>query len=157
MRKKLEAVKKIAKRFEEEHITWALGASMLLYFKEIVPSFHDIDVMILEEDAKKAKSILGSMGTLLEANLNPQYQTNVFLEFVIDGIDVDMMAGFKIVKDNQVYDCSLTKEQIVEYYEVDGVKIPLQSLELWCTYYSLMGRKQKVQMIQDYLDRGETI
>ena len=42
------------------------------------------------------------------------YRTKTFMEFLIDSIDVDVMAGFAIVKDGKVYDCALRKEQIVE-------------------------------------------
>lgn len=43
VQKKIDLLKKIAHCFNEAGITWALGASMLLYFKGVVPDFHDID------------------------------------------------------------------------------------------------------------------
>ncbi|MDD3410762.1 MAG: HDOD domain-containing protein [Eubacteriales bacterium] len=60
---------------------------------------------------------------------------------------VDIMAGFVIVKDEIEYNCSLRKEQIAEYIQVNDENIPLQSLEDWRNYYDLMGRTQKVEMI----------
>ena len=45
LNKKIELLKKIALRFNDANITWALGASMLLYFKKITIEFHDIDLM----------------------------------------------------------------------------------------------------------------
>ena len=36
IRKKIELLQKIAHRFNEANIEWALGASMLLYFKGII-------------------------------------------------------------------------------------------------------------------------
>ena len=43
IQKKIELLQKIAHRFNEANIEWALGASMLLYFKGILSEFHDID------------------------------------------------------------------------------------------------------------------
>ncbi len=43
IQKKIELLQKIAHRFNEANIEWALGASMLLYFKGIISEFHDID------------------------------------------------------------------------------------------------------------------
>ena len=40
LNKKIELLKKIALRFNDANITWALGASMLLYFKKITIEFH---------------------------------------------------------------------------------------------------------------------
>lgn len=149
--KKLSVLAKIAHEFNQSNITWALGASMLLYFKGITSEFHDIDIMVLNEDAGSAKEILSRMGTLQPPNPHAKYKTKMFLEFVIEGVDVDMMAGFAIVNHDTVIDCSLQKEEIVEFIDLQGEKIPLQPLELWCKYYDLMGRDSKVQLIQSAL------
>ena len=146
--KKIELLKEIAQKFNESNITWALGASMLLYFKKITSTFHDIDLMITNEDVESVREILSQMGELQPSNPNPKYQTKTFMEFTINSIDVDVMAGFSILNDGKVYDCSLDKGQIVEWLTLGDTKIPLQSPSLWCEYYRLMGRKEKVDMIE---------
>ena len=146
--KKIELLKEIAQKFNESNITWALGASMLLYFKKITSTFHDIDLMITNEDVESVREILSQMGELQPPNPNSKYQTKTFMEFIINSIDVDVMAGFSILNDGKVYDCSLDKGQIVEWLTLGDTKIPLQSPSLWCEYYRLMGRKEKVDMIE---------
>ena len=42
IQKKIELLQRIAQRLNEAHVQWALGASMLLYFKGITSAFHDI-------------------------------------------------------------------------------------------------------------------
>ena len=61
---KIVVLKRIAHRFNEAGLIWALGASMLLYFKHITPEFHDIDLMVADDDADRARQILCEMGTL---------------------------------------------------------------------------------------------
>lgn len=145
---KIELLKKIAHRFNESDVVWALGASMLLYFKGIAPDFHDIDLMVINSDVECVRKILSEMGEIQPSNPNSKYQTKVFMEFIIDSIDVDVMAGFSILNDGELFDCSLKEEQIIEWMSLDGEKIPLQSPLLWCKYYKLMGRKEKVEMIE---------
>ena len=145
---KIELLKKIAHRFNESDIVWALGASMLLYFKGIVSDFHDLDLMIANSDVECVRKILSEMGEIQPTNPNSKYQTKTFMEFIIDFIDVDVMAGFSILNGGKLYDCSLKEEQIIEWMPLDGEKIPLQSPLLWCEYYKLMGRKEKVEMIE---------
>ncbi len=82
--KKLTILSKIAEELNARGVTWAVGASLLLYFKGIVTAFNDIDLMISEEDYEAAKEI----------------------------------------------------------------RIPLQSLEDWRHYYQLMGRTEKVRLIE---------
>ena len=64
IQKKIELLQKIEHRFNEANIEWALGASMLLYFKGIISEFHDIDLMISVHDAEQVRTILSEMGEL---------------------------------------------------------------------------------------------
>ena len=148
---KIELLKKIALQFEKAHITWALGGSMMLYFKGIVPVFQDIDLMVADADAQTAQSILCSMGQMQPQPPNPNFRSKAFMEFVIDAVDVDVIAGFAIVSGDSVVDCSLQKEQIVERMPLGEACIPLQSPALWCRYYRLMDRTEKAQMIEQAL------
>lgn len=148
---KIELLKKIALQFEKAHITWALGGSMMLYFKGIVPVFQDIDLMVADADAQTAQSILCGMGQMQPQTPNPKFRSKAFMEFVIDAVDVDVIAGFAIVSGDSVVDCSLQKEQIVERMPLGEACIPLQSPALWCRYYRLMDRTEKAQMIEQAL------
>ena len=87
------------------------------------------------------------MGVLAPPKPDHQYKTRHFLEFVIQGVDVDVIAGFVIVKDGRDYDCPFGPEQIEEYLQLNGETIPLQSLRDWRRYYELMGRTSKVEII----------
>lgn len=144
---KLRVLADIAHVLNAHHVVWAVGGSLLLYFREKADSFHDIDLMVCEEDAEKVRSLLCAMGGLAPAHPNAQYKTRHFLEYTIRGVDVDVLAGFVIVKDGTAYDCSLRPEQIAGCIELHGERIPLQALQDWRRYYELMGRTQKVKMI----------
>ena len=154
--KKIELLQKIAHCLNEAHVQWALGASMLLYFKSITSEFHDIDLMVADHDAECVRTILSEMGELCPPDPmpNPMYRTKAFMEFLIDSIEVDVMAGFAIVHEGTVYDCSLRGDQIVEKMLLGTEVIPLQSPRLWCKYYRLMGRPQKAEMIEKALSCG---
>lgn len=151
IKKKLSVLIKLANALNSTRIMWALGASLLLYFKGIVSTFHDIDIMVDEEDVEKLKEILGKFCVLQKANPNKQYKTHTFLEYKYEDVDIDVMAGFIIVKDGIDYDCSLRKDQIVEYIKLGDESIPLMSVSTWRRYYQLMNRENKVQIIDDYI------
>lgn len=145
--RKLQILSQIAEKLNTQKITWAIGASLLLYLKGIVTEFHDIDIMVAEEDVEAAQRVLLSQGNQLPPNPKPQYKTKYFLEFHIAGVDVDMIAGFTIVHQGTDFYFPLKKEDIKDYAEINGVKIPLQSIEEWRIYYELMGRTDKVEML----------
>ena len=56
--KKIELLQMIAHRLNEAHVQWALGASMLLYFKSITSEFHDIDLIVADHDAECVRTII---------------------------------------------------------------------------------------------------
>lgn len=147
--KKLNVLSKVAKELNKADITWAIGASLLLYFKGIANEFHDIDIMVDEKDVESIKKILLAFGTLQPKNLNMQYKTKHFMEFKIDGVDFDVMAGFVIINNSKEYYFPLERKSIKDYIRMQDVIIPLQSIEEWRTYYKLMGRIEKVKIIDN--------
>ena len=63
------------------------------------------------------------------------------------------MAGFAIVKEGKVFDCSLRADQIVEKMVLGTETVPLQSPLLWCKYYRLMERPEKAEMIEKAMEK----
>ncbi len=152
MDKKLKVLEKIAKLLNDNNITFALGASCMLYFKNIVSEFNDIDIMILEEDANKVKELFLKIGDLNDKADNTGYKTKAFMEFVIEEIEIDVIAGFTITKENKDYYLPLNPEKI-ENISYKNTIIPLDNIEDWLYYYKLMGRENKASLIKDFLNK----
>lgn len=148
---KLKVLTKIAKELNKQQIIWAVGASLLLFFKGITNTFNDIDIMVTENDIEKVKKILSSFGTYSKPVPNKQYKTKYFLEYQIENVEFDIMAGFTIINNGIEYYFPLNKSEICDFIIINETKIPLQSLNQWKEFYSLMGRDEKVQMIENRL------
>ena len=104
---KIQLLLKIAHRLNEAHIEWALGASMLLYFKGITSDFHDIDLMVADCDAECVHTILSEMGESCPSDSipNPMYRTKIFMEFLIDSDEI-CVQYYKL--ENQNVDMEMT-------------------------------------------------
>lgn len=148
---KLKVLTKIAKELNKQQIIWAVGASLLLFFKGITNTFNDIDIMVTENDIEKVKKILSSFGTYSKPVPNKQYKTKYFLEYQIENVEFDIMAGFTIINNGIEYYFPLNKSEVCDFIIINETKIPLQSLNQWKEFYSLMGRDEKVQMIENRL------
>lgn len=70
-------------------------------------------------------------------------------KFKVENVDIDVMAGVVIVNKGRDFNFLLDKDDLMDYTEINGVKIPLQSVEKWRNYYELMGKTEKVKMIDD--------
>lgn len=152
---KLKVLSRMGKRFNEENITWAVGASLLLYLQGIAENFHDIDIMVSEADALHMKEILLHMGREQEANSGKNFQSKYFWKFLVDEVEIDVMGGLGILKDGRMYYCPLKEEEITDEVMLNEVEIPLHSVEHWRHLYELMGRTVKVEMIDSKIGKGK--
>ena len=146
MEHKLSVLAKIAKQLNERNITWALGASGMLYFNGIIDRFHDLDILVDERHILEAKAVLDTLGTLQERIPHPDFKTKHFLEYVIEGVEVDTIAGFVIHKEGTDYAMPFDETHIEGTASLWGETIPLQSRSDWQHYYTLMGRPEKALM-----------
>jgi len=150
MKNKIAVLFKIANLFNENGITWNVDASCMLYLKDVVEDFNDIDLMIHINDVEKVKEVLKKYKNL-ERKSNEKYQTEHFLEYHIEGVDIDIMAGFKIVHNDNVHYFPLLREQKSDKKIINNSIIYLESIEKGLIYYKLMERKDKVEIINNSL------
>jgi len=146
---KLAVLARLARVLNGGGVVWALGGSALLYLRGRTDGFHDLDLMVLEADAERAGELLAPLGAAGAARPAGQYRSRFFLELTVEGVEVDVIAGFAIVKDGAEYDCSLTPEAIAGTVPVLGEPVPLQSLSDWKRYYQLMGRTARAAQLAD--------
>ncbi len=109
--RKLDVLADIARALNQSGVTWAVGGSLLLYFKGKTGVFRDIDLMVCETDVEKLKQAMLPLGAPAPSNPNAQYRTRCFLEFTIRGVDVDVMAGFVILENGREHDCALSRSR----------------------------------------------
>ena len=152
IKEKLNALCKIAQTFNREKITWNLGSSGMLFLRGIVHQFNDLDLMIAIEDIEKAAIILDAFGDRLPPRSTQKYQTKHFIEYVIDGVDVDLMAEFVILKDQQSYTFEIHKGDVFDWMMLGFETIYLASIKEWKYYYHLMERHDKISILESISD-----
>lgn len=142
----------MGKALNKADILWGLGGSVLLHHYGIARAPKDIDVFIGLDDIETADGILCALGEKRVWERSEAYDTKYFYEYVIDGVDVDVMAGFVINHCNGKYSSVFSPESIHGTATVNETEIPLMSLEDWYVIYQLIpGRENKVDRIENYL------
>ena len=149
---KLAVLAKLVSALDDAGVTFAVGASAMLFLRGAVDSFNDIDLTAALPDAERAAAVLGGLGEALPPDAQPHYKTRFFREYVIDGVEADLIAGMVIVSDGVAHDCPLCPEDITRTVTACGVKVPLHALACWRRYYALMGRQAKAERIDDALE-----
>lgn len=142
---------KITEALNSTDILWGVGASMLLYQYKLVDNPSDIDITVSISDIKEVDRILSSMGEKLSESKSDIYLTEYFYEYIIDGVNIDVMAGFKINLTNSVFEYPFDKNSVPHHLKVGNTPIPFSSLEDWFVLYQLMPKREyKVNLIDEY-------
>lgn len=146
----------IAKKFNDENITWAIGASLLLNHYGLVENPNDIDILVDLKDIKKVDDILKEMGKKKPDNPLNIYSTRYFYEYEIEDIDIDVMAGFTINHDCGSYEYIFYPDAINLFKNKENIVLPFTALEDWYILYQLIpGREKKVDIIESYfMEKG---
>jgi GrpB-like predicted nucleotidyltransferase (UPF0157 family) len=147
---KLFILSQIASAFNKNNITWNLGASCMLYLRGIVEEFSDIDLFVSKNDISLAKSILDHYGVIQPNTKSDSYKTDFFYEYTIEEVDIDLISGFKILKDHKLYDLSFDDHERFETIKVNNELIYLASLDQWEYFYQIMDRKVKVDLLKKH-------
>lgn len=150
----IQTLVKIANELNHLNVHWALGGSFMLFRHGLTEKAHDLDLMVDIEHYEIADAVLSSLGTKLKKReeKSPVYLTEHFIEYVIDGIDVDLMAGFQIAHQQGVYRYSFDELSTPESNIIRGTKINYATLEDWYVLYQLMSHGPlKVNAIEQYL------
>jgi hypothetical protein len=142
----------MGEKLNDSNIIWAVGASILLNQFGLINKPNDIDIFVDIKDIDRADEILKSIGEKKKWEKTAAYSTKYFYEYIIDGIDVDVMAGFAVNHNNGVFEYIFDYNSISEFKLINGVNIPFTSLEDWYVIYQLIpNREPKVNLIEKYL------
>jgi len=141
-----EALDYIVKALQQEQIRFGIGGSLLLAHHGLPVTPRDIDLVFALEDVERAIQVLSEMGTVVEQLETSLYATQVFQEFIIKGIDIDLMSGLQIRHDEGIFVYPFAEQTINE------TGLPFMELVDWYVIYQLIpGREQKVAMIEHCL------
>jgi hypothetical protein len=143
---KLKVLSKIAESFNKSQIHWAVGGSLLLYLKGYTEHFNDIDLLIYNDDAGQAKELMRELGPMRVLDRNC-YRAEHFYIFDVDEVEVDIMGDYYVMKEGVEHKVALGRDADIEWMHLGSQMVPLDSIPMWRRHYDVMGRKNKVDMI----------
>lgn len=144
----------LIERFNEKGVNWAIGCSMDLFLRGVVDDFHDLDLIVDGESVKEVKNIMSELGAKLIATGGNGYcESDVYLHYQLGRVDVDVISGFRVMTFGTSYYYKYNKEEI-DVIQVEGISIPLISLEaMYVLYFMMEGwqprRKFKRTLIEE--------
>ena len=142
----------IGEKLNNSNIAWGVGASILLNQFGLIEKPNDIDIFVDIKNIQRADEILKSIGKKKKWEKTATYSTKYFYEYLVDGVEVDVMAGLAVNHNSGVFEYIFDYNAISEFRLVNGVNIPFTALEDWYVIYQLIpNRETKVKMIENHL------
>lgn len=160
--KRLTALTNLTKAFKNNNVNWALTCSAELFLDGIVDNFHDLDIVIAPENCSSAISVLNIIGSRKKIDKDPSrkrcFYATQFAEYVINGIDVDVICEFGVTTFGVEY-CYHFKQSQVHTIEIGSLEIPCIAPEAQYLLYSMMcgwqpQRAFKRDLLMEYLMAG---
>lgn len=146
----------IADFFSRKEVKWAIGCSMNLFFRGVVDDFHDIDLIVDINSVGRVKEVMDELGgELMASGGNGCCESDVYLHYQVGKVDIDIISGFRLITFGSSY-CYKYDEEEIDTLRVEGLSIPLISMEaMYVLYFMMEGwqpkRKFKRMLVEEFL------
>ena len=142
-----EALKILAKKFNQNNIKWALIGSTNMAFQgiDIIP--HDLDIVIQFEDLQEITSLFSEYNPSPINELSPLNDKPAWeIKLKIHNVEVQILGE----KDDGEYVNKLLGNKII-IKNLDNLKIPCFTLEAEAQTYEETHRPDKAKIIKEFL------
>ena len=151
--KLLEALKIIYTKLSETDIVWVIGGSLALEFVGLDVKPRDIDLFTDEEGAYEIEKLFAEF---LVRNVSLSTKDNIRSHYGIlniHGIEVDIIGHIEFKDDRNIWEAGRKLEDVIDNVEFEGMKIPLMKIESQLKGYRKIGRKDKIRLIEEWLEK----
>jgi hypothetical protein len=147
----LSVLRKIVERLDSAGVNWVVTGSsnLAVHGMDIKP--HDIDVLADRAGAYRIEKLFSDFVTRKVVFSSAKRIRSHYGVLSIDGIKVEIMGDIEVRTEDGVWDKPPDLNAIKRIVEVEGLKIPAQSLDHEYLVYERMGRKKKAEIIKDWL------
>ncbi|NRT71614.1 hypothetical protein [Clostridium beijerinckii] len=148
----LKALSYIGNKLNNLNIVWGVGGSVLLSHFGLLDSLNDIYIFIDINDIEKIDEMLKGINNEKPNKESKLYSPKYFYRSIIEDSEINIIAGLKINHRDGTFKYIFHSDSISESTKINGIDIPLMSLEDWYVLYQLdPNRKKEVALIEKFL------
>ncbi|NRY63438.1 hypothetical protein [Clostridium beijerinckii] len=148
----LKALSYIGNKFNDLNIVWGVGGSVLLSHFGLSNNLDDIYIFVDVNDIRKIDEMFNDMSNEIAIKESKLYSPKYFHKSIIEGSEVNIIAGLKINHKDGTFKYIFHSDSISKSTKINGIDIPLMSLEDWYVLYQLdPNRKKEAALIEKFL------
>ncbi len=157
-RGKIQALRRVYERLRETQILWAVTGSLNFALQGLNVEPNDIDLQtdaagVYEIERRLAEY---SVRKVVFSTSNSKRLRSHYGALEIDGVQVEIMGDLEKLLDDGTWEAppALNRHRI--WLEVEGMRLPVLSLEYEEQAYRKLGRTEKADMLRRWLDQHTT-
>lgn len=149
----LDALRIVCDRLSDCSVNWAITGSLGLALQGVPVEIHDIDLLTDEAGAYAIEQRLAEFVTREVSHRVDQKIRSHFGVLTINGVRVEIIGDAETRRSDGKWQEPWDLTQNTRLVNVHGLQVP--ALSLACEYkaYRRLGRKEKAELLREWLDR----
>jgi hypothetical protein len=147
----LGVLRKIQDRPHDSSVKWVITAGVNLALQGLPVEVHDIDLQTDEAGAYEIERRFAGFVTREVRFSAEERIRSHFGTLMVDGIEVEIMGDVQIRREDGKWEDAPDPDSCKRLVEVEGMGIPVRSLEYECEAYRKLGRVGKAEMVRKWL------
>lgn len=147
----LDVLRKIYKRLEGSGVNWVVTGSVGFALQGLPVEPHDIDIQADEAGAYEIEKLFSEFVTKKVSFSSAEKIRSHFGALQVDGVKVEIMGDIQKRNEDGSWDNPVDLHKYKHFVEIDGMTIPVLSLEYEHQAYMKLGRVEKAKMLKEWL------
>lgn len=156
-KKHLNVLKKIYSQLKDKNINWVVTGSLGFTLQGVPVEPNDIDIQTDREGAYEIERIFSEFVSKKVKFSSAERIRSHFGELIIDGIKVEIMGDIQKRLEDGNWEEPVNLERYKRFVEVEGMKIPVLSLEYEYQAYLKLGRIEKAKILKEWLNKNSGV
>ena len=150
----LDILQMIYTRLVESQVIWAVTGSLGMALQGMEVEVHDIDLQTDPAGAYEIERLLSKFVTVPVRYVVSKRIRSHLGKLEINGVQVEIIGGVQKQLGDGSWEEPVRVESYRRWVELEGMRIPLLSLEYEYQAYLRMGRIEKAEMIKQWLQKS---
>jgi len=143
---------KIYSRLDDVDVNWVLTGSLAFALQGMPVEVHDIDIQTDSEGAYEIEHLFSEQMIQKVTFSSTEKIRSHFGAFKMNGIKVEIMGDIQKRLENGSWEEPVDLEKHKQIVHIEGMRIPVLSLEYEYQAYLRLGRIEKAEMFRKWLD-----
>ena len=147
----LDVIKTLYSKLYNSDIVWVIGGSLALKIEGLDVEPRDIDLFTNKEGAYRIEELFAEFLTRKVTFSTKDNVRSHFGALNINGIEVEIIGFIEFQDEDGTWYGGRKLEDVRNFFELDDMEIPLMKLESQLRGYKRIGRKERIDIIEDWL------